>query len=152
MSPRAEIVLRDVHDVPVPSLWPLAPGWWAMLALLAAIGLALALWRWQKHRRLQRANALFDHALAQATTPAQRLQAMSDLLRRAARRQRADADTLTGEAWLSFLDVGLTDQPFTTAGGALIESGLYTPKLTAESVAELEVVARQRFVSWMSAR
>ena len=152
MSPRAEIVLRDVHDVPVPSLWPLAPGWWAMLALLAAIGLALALWRWQKHRRLQRAKALFDHALAQATTPAQRLQAMSDLLRRAARRQRADADTLTGEAWLSFLDAGLTDQPFTTGGGALIESGLYTPKLTAESVAELEVVARQRFVSWMSAR
>ena len=42
-DPLAE--LRDIHLPEAVSLWPLAPGWWLLLALIAAVlGLSIAVW------------------------------------------------------------------------------------------------------------
>ena len=48
--------LKDIHLPPEPGLWPLAPGWWVVIILLAA-GLALSLWwaiRCYRSRRYRR--------------------------------------------------------------------------------------------------
>src|SRR3546814_5021776 len=47
---------------------------------------------------------LFDERLHAANTPVERVAAMSELLRRAARRRDPAADRLQGDAWLAFLD------------------------------------------------
>lgn len=152
MTPRTNIVLHDVHEVPSPPLWPLAPGWWILIALTLTLALAFFAWRRHARQKRERANALFDAALAEAKTPAQRLQVMSELLRRAARRVRTDADTLSGEAWLDFLDEGMPHQTFGKAPGSLIEAGLYVPDVAAEQIAEIEPAVRARFLLWMGAR
>ena len=77
--------LRDVHLPPSPSWWPLALGWWLVIAAIVLVLGTLALWWWRRHRRAQRWAATFDAALQAASTPAQRLAALSALLRRAAR-------------------------------------------------------------------
>lgn len=146
------LVLRDVHDVPVPSLWPLAPGWWAVILLAVVAALALAFVVWRARQRRQHANTLFDAALAQAGSPAQRLQAMSDLLRRAARGKRAHAETFSGTAWLAFLEEGMPAGSFTTLPGAYIVSGLYVPEVDPAIESALEPLARARFIAWMSGR
>lgn len=59
MSPLDQ--LRDIH-LPAPvSIWPLAPGWWLLLALAAGLAVAAGFgWRyWVRHRRYRR------HALRQ---------------------------------------------------------------------------------------
>src|SRR3546814_13756163 len=48
--------------------------------------------------------SLFDGRLDAANTPVERVAAMSELLRRAARRSDPAADRLQGDAWLAFLD------------------------------------------------
>ena len=102
----ATLVLRDIHQPPAPPLWPPAPGWWL---LVAALLLVIAAWAWFATRRRKRRRlvaALFDEALRTAPTPAEQVAAMSELLRRAARRRDPAADRLDGEAWLEFLDRG----------------------------------------------
>lgn len=147
-----DLVLRDVHDVPAPALWPLAPGWWGVILVVVLAAMALAFVMWRARKRKQRAMARFDSALAHATSPAQRLQAMSDLLRRAARSKRAHTETLSGTAWLAFLEEGMPAGTFTAMPGAYIESGLYVPEVDAETVTALEALARARFIAWMTKR
>lgn len=52
----AEIPLRDIH-LPEPiSWWPLAPGWWILLASLIMIAvIAFLVWRFMSRRQLRRA-------------------------------------------------------------------------------------------------
>jgi hypothetical protein len=141
--------LRDVHDGIAPGWWPPAPGWW----LLAAAVLATAAWlAWRSARRRRRAAAilgLFDEAVARAGTPAQQVAAMSELLRRAARRQDPNADVLYGDAWLHFLDAGLPQPVFTAGAGALLREGGFRPDVAAHEAEALRLVARQRYLAWM---
>ena len=44
MSP-ADIPIRGLHLPPEPGLWPLAPGWWALIVLAAILlSVLLSLW------------------------------------------------------------------------------------------------------------
>ncbi|MGO4774855.1 DUF4381 domain-containing protein, partial [Lysobacter sp. 2RAB21] len=83
----APLVLRDVHLPGAPSWWPLAPGWWALIAAIAIVSLAAYLWHRRRTRRRREIEHVFDHTLAQAATPAAEVAAISELLRRAARRR-----------------------------------------------------------------
>lgn len=148
----APLVLRDVHHTLAPSWWPLAPGWWAVIAALALVAIVLfAVRRWRERKR-RRITLIFDSALARADGPAAEVAAMSELLRRAARRRDRQADRLQGEQWLQFLDRGSKRRDFAEGAGRLLLDGGYRRDVDPEQAAALRELARQRFLRWMGAR
>lgn len=146
---RAPLPLKDVHAGIAPNWWPPAPGWW-MLAAIVVLIVVVVIWWWWRRRRLKEAILrLFDEALDQAGTPSQQVAAMSALLRRSARLRNPAADRMEGDAWLEFLDDGLPDQPFTTGAGSLLLDGGFRADVAAADAAQLRVLVRQRYLSWM---
>lgn len=124
MNP-AELPLRDLHLPEPVSWWPLAPGWWLLLAL-AVTGLAYLAYRWRRAwtRNTARRRALraVDACVAQYERHgnAVRLGAeLSELLRRAmlAYAPRGEVAGLTGEDWLAWLDRGLERPQFVAGDG-----------------------------------
>ena len=117
--------LRDLHLPDPVGWWPLAPGWWVIIALAAA-GLAWLAWRWYRAWRAEapRRHALRELARLEAEylehrNPVELGKALSALLRRGmlAYAPRADVAGLTGEAWLEWLDEGMSVPYFHTEGG-----------------------------------
>ena len=145
------LVLRDIHAATSPSWWPPAPGWWLLLAVVVAAAAILLALRLRRRRRDRAVARLFDDALAQAAAPAAQIAAMSELLRRAARRRDPMADTLQGEDWLRFLDAGLEPPVFAAGGGAVLIEGAFRRDVSEAEVPELRGIARARFLQWMSA-
>ena len=145
------LVLRDIHQPPPPSWWPLAPGWWMLLALSL---LALGAWAWWRRRRNLRRAAiarLFDDAVSTAETPAGKIAAMSEQLRRASRRIDPRADRLQGEEWLRFLDRDLPQPVFAAGAGALLRDGGFRRDVGDAEIESLRAIARDRFLRWMGA-
>lgn len=149
MQPAPEIVLRDIHQPPAPSLWPPAPGWWLVLAAVLVVGGAMYLWL--RRRRIRRAaiEKIFDDAMDAAADPPAQIAAMSALLRRASRRHRTDADVLDGEAWLQALDENAKLPLFQSGIGRLILDGGYRRDIDPADVDRLRMLARTRFLEWM---
>jgi len=165
------LVLRDIHQPVAPPWWPPAPGWWLVAALVL---LAIVAWAWFAARRRRRAraiSAIFDQALAAADTPSAQVAAMSELLRRAARRRDPQADRLHGDAWLKFLDgadvdagkrrgkrpaaksgaeSGVASPGFSQGPGRLLLEGGFRREVDADQVAALRAIARARFLAWMA--
>ncbi|OHE87754.1 MAG: hypothetical protein A2579_13140 [Lysobacterales bacterium RIFOXYD1_FULL_69_11] len=147
----ATLVLRDVHQPPPPSWWPPAPGWWAVAAVVVAVLAITLAWRARRRRRQRRIAACFDAAVEGAPSPALQVEAMSELLRRAARRRDPGADRLDGDAWLSLLDGGNARRPFSQGPGRLLLDGGYRADTTQQEVDALRPLAREKFLSWMDA-
>ena len=117
--------LRDLHLPDAIGWWPLAPGWWAVI-VVATAALVYVAWRW---RRAWQFNAPRRHALRQlARFEAEYLEhrdpvvlgkQLSELLRRGmlAYAPREEVAGLTGEAWLRWLDEGMSVPYFHTEGG-----------------------------------
>lgn len=143
------LVLRDVHLPPAPPWWPPAPGWWLLAAVVVLLALAIVLVRRHRARRRTALLALFDAGLAPAGPPAERVAAASELLRRAARRRRGDADRLTGDDWLRFLDTPRTR--FSEGAGRRLLDGPFRPDLDAVEADRVVDLARRRFVELMGA-
>lgn len=141
--------LKPMHPGMPPSWWPPAPGWWLLVAAVLVFGVGLALWLRRRARRRAAYAQLFDQAIASAVTPTDRVAAVSQLLRRAARRIDPQADRLLGEDWLRFLDGGLSPAVFQTETGALLVEGAFRPQVDAGAVDALCVAARQRYLDWM---
>lgn len=147
----AQLVLRDVHEPLAPAWWPLAPGWWGVLAIVVLALVLLGWWRGRRLLRRRRAAQLFDARVAAAGSPQAEVAAISELLRRAARRVAPGGDTREGEDWLRLLDSGLAQPVFRRGPGALLRDGAYRPSLQPAEVAALRDVARARFIAWMEA-
>ncbi|MCB1843195.1 MAG: DUF4381 domain-containing protein [Halioglobus sp.] len=136
MNPE-DIPLRDLH-LPEPiGWWPLAPGWWLLIALAAA-GLCWLLWRaWCQWRRAAaRRVALAElgrlaAAYQQDGNAVALARHLSALTRRTmlAYAPRTDIAGLTGEAWLSWLDRGLPTPLFASGAGRELESLPYRGEL-----------------------
>jgi hypothetical protein len=145
-----ELVLRDVHVPPPPPLWPPAPGWWLLaIAVLLLLATACAIGLWRKRRR-QAWLKLFNEACAQVSPPA-RIAAISELLRRAARRVDKQADRLQGEDWLRFLD-GKKSSDFSAGPGRLLLEGGYRREVEASAWEAVRDLARKRFLELMAKR
>lgn len=143
------LALRDVQEGVAPAWWPPAPGWWLVLGVVVLVAVLFA-WRTARRRRRRAAILrLFDDAVDRAGTPSQQVAAMSELLRRAARRKNASADTLEGEAWLRFLDTGLAQPVFAAGAGALLRDGGFRADVAAHESEALRAIARQRYLDWM---
>lgn len=121
----SQLPLRDLHLPDPVGWWPLAPGWWFVIAL-ALVGLGWLLRRaWHEYRRnaprrfamreLERAEAAFRQHGNTVTLARQ----VSELLRRAmlAYAPRHEVGGLTGESWLKWLDRDLPVPYFHTEGG-----------------------------------
>ena len=117
--------LRDLHLPDAVGWWPLAPGWWVLIAIVVAFA---AWFAWREYR-LWRFNAPRRHALKELAryeseylehrNPVVLGKQVSELLRRGmlAYAPRAEVAGLTGEAWLAWLDEGLPVPYFHTEGG-----------------------------------
>ena len=146
------LVLRDIHEPVAPSWWPPAPGWW--LVALAIVLLAAWFWwrSWKRRVHSARVQAVFDRTVDAAATPATKVAAISELLRRASRRKDPAADRLDGEDWMAFLDSGLPEPTFVSGPGALLRDGAFRPDPGTDAVEALRIVARARFLDWMGVR
>lgn len=145
-----ELVLRDVHVPPTPSLWPPAPGWWLVVGAVALV-LAVLWWVGQRRRRRMLVwRKLFDDACGDAA-PAAQVAAISELLRRASRRVDKQADRLQSEDWLRLLD-GQKQKAFSEGVGRLLLEGGYRREVPADEFAAVKALARTRFLELMAGR
>jgi hypothetical protein len=110
--------LRDIHlPAPVP-WWPLAPGWWALFALVGLSAFAAA-WIVRRRRRSVRHAALAElraleaafRAAGAGTDRVELAISVTTLLRRVAlvRVTRDGVGSLHGEPWVAFLTEGAKD-------------------------------------------
>jgi hypothetical protein len=133
-APAANLDLRDIHAAAPAEFWPPAPGWW-LLATLLIIALAyttVVLIRVYRRRR-QRQRILAGLAQLESTPQtdaAQFTAAISALLRRVAlmRYARTEVASLSGEAWLKFLDDTGGNGAFRNGPGHVLATGPYTPE------------------------
>lgn len=149
MMPGVPLPLRDVHPGLAPGWWPPAPGWWWLAGGLLLALVLLTAWFWRRQRRLRMWARLFDAHVAQAQPGPAQVAAISELLRRAARRIDPQADRLQGEAWLRLLDTGWKHPAFATGPGQLLLEGLYRREAEPAALEALRVLARRRFLQWM---
>jgi hypothetical protein len=108
LSPQMLAQLDQLRDIRLPEAigwWPVAPGWWALLALVSVLVVSAVVWTWLR-RRSARFLALRELEAIDPEREDVFLTQVSSLLRRVARRRSAGADVLTGEAWSAFLMEG----------------------------------------------
>lgn len=117
--------LRDLHLPEAIGWWPLAPGWWVVIVLLA-VSLVYVSWRlykrWQFYaprRYALQELARFETEYLEHRNPVLLGKQLSELLRRGmlAYAPREEVAGLTGEAWLAWLDEGMPLPYFHTEGG-----------------------------------
>ena len=101
--------LHPLIEPAAPSLWPLAIGWWLVIATVAISVVLTALW-WRRRYRLLgiRRVALSEldklSALRNEQTSQRYVQQLNQLLKRVARHYYPPiTTTLSGDAWLDFL-------------------------------------------------
>lgn len=155
MAQPDQLVLRDVHVPAAPSWWPPAPGWWIVAAVAMALALVLLARAHRRRKRLQAWQKLFDEACA-LPQASEQVAAMSELLRRAARKVDRHADALEGEAWLRFLDGDASKQgshsDFADGAGRLLLDGGFRREVDAGQLASVKSLARARFLELMAGR
>ena len=149
--------LRDIH-LPEPiSWWPPAPGWWILFGLILLIVVTVFLFRqYQKKQALNKQVStefeIICNQYEKEKNPTALVQSLSILLRRACISfyPRSEAASLTGDAWLHFLDDTGEDKKFTSEHGKLIASAPYLSDKT-----ELEFDAEkliQLCENWLQAQ
>lgn len=147
--------LRDIHLPDAVGLWPLAWGWWLLLALVL-LGFTTGIWfwlhrRWQnryRHQAIAELERALDH-YSEHGDIAEYLQELSIVLRRAALSAfpRTRVAGLKGMAWLEFLDATLPgrETDFSQGSGRALLSGPYQAHPQAD-VEALHRLARR----WLS--
>ena len=162
MAPE-QIPLRDLHLPDAVGWWPLAPGWWFLIAVGIA-GLALLI---RRQLQIRARGAARRHALNQLKYLVADYEqhrdavafssALSELLRRTmlAYAPRHDIAGLTGDAWLAWLDQDLDAPRFQTAAGRkLLELPYRRPddKVAAMELIDLVSAVRQRLATPVGGR
>lgn len=145
-----QLPLRELHLPEAIGWWPLAPGWWVLIAL-AMLGLgyllyqALLKWRWNAARRmalreLARVQGEYESGLDAVTLATE----LSELLRRTmlAYARRDEVAGLTGKRWLQWLDRGLDNQPFSNGSGQILESLPYQNRDRIEDDVDVDGLIR----------
>lgn len=105
MTPEIEAQLAKLRDIRLPEpvgWWPLAPGWWGLVALLVLAIAGVALWRILRKRTV-RYLALRELERADAADPVQFATTLSVLLRRVALGKDRAIGTLKGADWTAYL-------------------------------------------------
>jgi len=142
VDPQA-LPLRGLHLPEPVGWWPLAPGWWLLIAaLVVASALLIRTWLQRRARSAARRRALRQleesrSAYAYHGNPVTLGAEVSELLRRTmlAYAPRAEVAGLTGDAWLAWLDRDLDEPRFRDGPGRkLLELPYRNPETVAEDV------------------
>lgn len=147
MTPEATLLeqLRDIHGAAPPQLWPPAPGWWVVAAIVLAVLCYAGLrgLRARRRARLRRAALKGLDALCLAAADPARSAAfvaeVSERLRRVAlnRFPRDRVASLTGDAWLGFLDETGGGTRFRRGPGRVLAVGPYLESVEVDARALL---------------
>lgn len=139
-----ELPLRDVHLPEAISWWPLAIGWWITLLVIPML-----LWiSFLIYKRLTRKTAvktakklLADLKQDKTKIDTQKLQEISALIRRVAISvaPREECASLTGQAWLEYLDKSVKNNGFTQGVGKCLADVSYR-KNTNENINISELI------------
>ncbi|MDY0189183.1 MAG: DUF4381 domain-containing protein [Desulfuromonas sp.] len=152
-NPGAQLVLRDIHLPQPVSWWPLAPGWWLLLALGVIILIAsLFAWRRYKQRRYRRIAlrqlSMMENNLRTDNDQQLLLQELSKLLRHMAvlHYPAQQCAGLCAEKWLSFLDSTLPTKqqqhhPFSSGVGRCLASAPYRAPVSTQKSSPQELVS-----------
>lgn len=147
-DPLAE--LRDIHVPGLIETWPPAPGW-LLIAVLGVLALlAFCVWlyrRWRANRYRREAIRELKHLHANwlnDNDDRAYLLAVQGLLKRVALTgfPREDVASLTGEAWVRFLDQSTGSHDFSIGESEVLIDGNYRQD-TDINVPALDLVARQ---------
>lgn len=124
--------LADIHLPAGVSWWPLAPGWWVLLALLVIVIIGFFIWRHRKQQNHYRVIAQQELAeiyadYQQSQNAAAYLHALSVLLRRTALTAYPHSfnASIKGKDWLNWLDAvcpTLTEKFSDELGQSLLSS------------------------------
>lgn len=125
--------LRDIHAPEMISAWPPAPGWWLLgilVTLLVIAGLTWLFRRWRENRYRREALRELQALRAQWQEHGddhQYLLGLQQLLKRVAltRFPREEVASLTGEAWLQFLDRSTGSHEFSMGEAEVLIDGNY---------------------------
>ena len=137
--PTTQLPLKDIHLPETIGWWPPAIGWW-LLAVLIPL-LLFGLYRLYKHltRKTALKAAKKNLELIKLYDPEaadKQLTELSVLIRRVAisLSPRTQVASLTGKAWLAFLDASVSGSPFSEGQGRLLTEAAYrkTPPTAAE--------------------
>lgn len=139
LPPEAQALLEQLNPVVAPppvGLWPLAPGWWFLLALVVmALGiLAVAAVRHHRANRYRRQALAELDALPKDSNYVQQL---ARLLKRTAITAYPEAQDrlpgLFGMRWLTFLNSTCPKPAFNEAEAILLTNAIYRPSTPADS-------------------
>ena len=141
-----QLPLRDIHLPADISWWPPAPGWWLIVGLILSVTL---FWKWWYRRKLRLkfsainlAKEEFKQAREQYSTHQdhrQIVREISILLRRLSISTfpRVETASLTGTAWLQFLDGPMPATPFTSGAGRMLIDAPYRQEVKSEEIEPL---------------
>tara|TARA_B110000116_G_scaffold205585_1_gene180720 strand:+ start:526 stop:1074 length:549 start_codon:yes stop_codon:yes gene_type:complete len=144
--------LRDIHVPGMIEAWPPAPGWWILAtlgALLVIAGLTWLFRYWRANRYRREAMSELAQLLEnqhQDEDDQAYLEALQRLLKRAALTcfPREEVASLTGEAWVQFLDRTSGSHDFSIGEAEALIDGTYRPDISVD-VESLHLVAK----SWI---
>lgn len=130
MPTQTTLPLKDIHLPVAIDWWPPAIGWWLLAGLILLL-LVFLIWLYRKLTRKTAVKTAKKQLLTiQQDTQldgVQQLTALSSLLRRVAISlyPRDEIASLTGEAWLQFLDKSMQGAAFTSGIGQALKDAHY---------------------------
>jgi hypothetical protein len=127
--PTNQLPLKDLHLPEAISWFPPAIGWWLLL-ILVPLFIAISYWLYKRLTRktaLKVAKQQLMSIKISTKDNAYKLAELSALLRRVAISvsPREQTASLTGRAWLAFLDSSMKQQPFSTGAGRCFADAPY---------------------------
>lgn len=109
--------LRDIHLPPEPAIWPLAPGWWWVMAIIILAALiSLALYRWllpllKAKRQVRRRERIWRDEVNSITEHRLRLQAAIEVARRFSLMDEPGLSESEGFDWIDRLSAREQNEP-----------------------------------------
>jgi hypothetical protein len=143
--------LKGIHPPPEPNGWPLAPGWWIVVCLIAiSIVVVVYCYRRRKRQQLYRQAKFELRRIAdthQKTDDDERLLlSLSKWLRQVSlvAYPNQQIESVTGQAWIELLDQTMPHHefsrgPFTQGVGQVFASAIYGKQPQADSAEILRI-------------
>ena len=145
-----ELPIREIHLPDPISWWPLAFGWWLVLAasilfLILGAMIIRKLLKATLRKEAFKALDLIEKSYKESDNGGQCLVEISALLRRVvlSRRDSFKSGGITGRAWLEFLDQSLKEPEFSQGAGQILLSGPYQRDVNSEEVSKLLQLCRK---------